>query len=51
MGRPSKQQKNNGQLYAFDMDGFIKSLPYEQHEYAAMMRDTQGTTSSWFGFL
>jgi hypothetical protein len=50
MGRPTKQQKNNGQLYAFDMDGFIKSLPYDQHEYAAMMRDTQGTTSSRFHF-
>ncbi|KAH7157104.1 AEX-3 domain-containing protein [Dactylonectria macrodidyma] len=42
MGRPSKQQKSNGQLYAFDMDGFMKSLPYEQHDYAAMMRETQG---------
>ena len=42
LGRPSREQKTNGQLYAFDMDGFVKSLPYEQHEYAAMMRDTQG---------
>ncbi|CAM1503863.1 Fc.00g014540.m01.CDS01 [Cosmosporella sp. VM-42] len=42
LGRPSRQQKSNGQLYAFDMDGFMKSLPYEQHEYAAMMRETQG---------
>ncbi|PFH56678.1 hypothetical protein XA68_16169 [Ophiocordyceps unilateralis] len=41
LGRPSKQQKSNGQLYAFDMDGFIKGLPYEQQEYAAMLRDTQ----------
>ncbi|KAF7551847.1 hypothetical protein G7046_g7598 [Stylonectria norvegica] len=41
LGRPSKQQKSNGQLYAFDMDGFMKSLPHEQHEYAAMMRETQ----------
>ncbi|KAM0301786.1 hypothetical protein HYE67_004452 [Fusarium culmorum] len=41
LGRPSKQQKSNGQLYAFDMDGFIKSLPHDQHDYAAMMRETQ----------
>lgn len=42
LGRPSKEQRNNGQLYAFDMDGFIKSLPYEQQEYAVTLRDTQG---------
>lgn len=42
LGRPTKDQKSNGQQYAFDMDGFIKSLPYDQQEYAAMMRDTQG---------
>lgn len=42
LGRPNKQQKSNGQLYAFDMDGFIRSLPYDQQEYATMMRDTQG---------
>ncbi|KAF4979532.1 hypothetical protein FZEAL_4300 [Fusarium zealandicum] len=41
LGRPSKQQKSNGQLYAFDMDGFMKSLPHDQHDYAAMMRETQ----------
>ncbi|WAO87916.1 Hypothetical protein NCS54_00523900 [Fusarium falciforme] len=41
LGRPSRQQKSNGQLYAFDMEGFMKSLPYEQHDYAVMMRETQ----------
>ncbi|KAL9943442.1 hypothetical protein D7B24_007797 [Verticillium nonalfalfae] len=41
LGRPSKDQKNNGRMYAFDMDGFIKSLPYDQQEYANMMRETQ----------
>ncbi|KAK4154131.1 AEX-3 domain-containing protein [Chaetomidium leptoderma] len=41
LGRPTREQKSNGQLYAFDMDGFIRSLPYEQQEYATMMRDTQ----------
>ena len=42
LGRPSKVQKSNGQLYAFDMDGFIKSLPYDQQEYSTMLRETQG---------
>lgn len=46
LGRPTKQQKSNGQLCAFDMDGFIKSLPYDQQEYATMMRDTQGMNST-----
>ncbi|KAI1433209.1 dDENN domain-containing protein [Xylaria sp. CBS 124048] len=41
MGRPSKEQKNNGQLFAFDMNGFIKSLPHDQQEYAGMMKETQ----------
>ena len=43
LGRPTREQKANGQHYAFDMDGFIRSLPYDQQEYATMMRDTQGT--------
>lgn len=42
LGRPTREQKANGQLYAFDMDGFIRSLPYDQQDYATMMRDTQG---------
>ncbi|KFA71669.1 hypothetical protein S40288_08070 [Stachybotrys chartarum IBT 40288] len=41
MGRPSKQQKGKGQLFAFDMDGFIRSLPHDQQDYATMMRQTQ----------
>ncbi|KAL2135634.1 hypothetical protein VTI74DRAFT_7584 [Chaetomium olivicolor] len=41
LGRPTREQKANGQLYAFDMDGFIRSLPYDQQDYATMMRDTQ----------
>ncbi|KAJ4307098.1 hypothetical protein N0V88_000474 [Collariella sp. IMI 366227] len=41
LGRPNREQKSNGQLYAFDMDGFIRSLPYDQQDYATMMRDTQ----------
>lgn len=46
LGRPTKLQKENGQLYAFDMNGFIKSLPYDQQGYATMMRDTQGETQT-----
>jgi hypothetical protein len=42
LSRPTREQKSNGQLYAFDMEGFIRSLPYDQQEYATMMRDTQG---------
>ncbi|KAH6676076.1 dDENN domain-containing protein [Plectosphaerella plurivora] len=42
LGRPSKEQKTNGRMYSFDMDGFVKSLPYDQQDYANMMRETQG---------
>lgn len=45
LGRPSKQQKSNGQIYAFDMAGFIKSLPHDQQEYATMLRETQGMST------
>ncbi|TQS31835.1 hypothetical protein Golomagni_07873, partial [Golovinomyces magnicellulatus] len=41
LGRPSRQQKSNGQMFSFDMDGYIKNLPYDQQEYSTMMRDTQ----------
>ncbi|KAK6825093.1 hypothetical protein PG987_012587 [Apiospora arundinis] len=41
LGRPSKDQRNSGQLYAFDMNGFIKSMPYDQQEYGTMMKETQ----------
>lgn len=42
LGRPTKEQKNSGQLYGFDMDGFLKSLPHDQQEYTAMLKQTQG---------
>ena len=51
LGRPSKQQKSNGRHYAFDMDGFIKSLPHDQQEYTTMMRETQGKLFSVFHVL
>ncbi|KAI1388327.1 DENN-domain-containing protein [Hypoxylon trugodes] len=41
LGRPTRDQKKNGQLYGFDMNGFIRSLPYDQQEYATMMKETQ----------
>ncbi|KAI8963387.1 DENN-domain-containing protein [Daldinia sp. FL1419] len=41
LGRPTKEQKKNGQLYGFDMNGFIKSLPHDQQEYVTMMKETQ----------
>ncbi|RDW91523.1 hypothetical protein BP5796_02688 [Coleophoma crateriformis] len=41
LGRPSREQKNAGQLYGFDMDGFMKSLPGDQLEYITMLKQTQ----------
>lgn len=35
-------QKKNGQLFAFDSNGFIKSLPKENAEYVQMLQQTQG---------
>ncbi|CAK7218724.1 hypothetical protein SCUCBS95973_003578 [Sporothrix curviconia] len=40
--RPTKEQKANGQVFAFDINGFVKSLPYDQQEYVSMLRNTQG---------
>lgn len=40
--RPTKEQKNSGQIYGFDMNGFMKSLPHDQQEYTAMLKQTQG---------
>ncbi|KAI0181941.1 DENN-domain-containing protein [Hypoxylon sp. FL1284] len=39
--RPTKDQKSSGQMFGFDMNGFIKSLPYDQQEYVTMMKETQ----------
>ena len=43
LGRPTKDQKANGQLYTFDMGAYIRGLPYDQQDYATMMKDTQST--------
>jgi hypothetical protein len=45
---PNSQQKASGQLYGFDMDGFIRSLPDDQADYAAMLKQTQGTSHNTF---
>jgi hypothetical protein len=45
---PNSQQKASGQLYDFDMDGFIRSLPDDQADYAAMLKETQGTSHNIF---
>ena len=42
LGRPTKEQKSSGQAYSFDMNGFLKSLPHDQQEYTAMLKQTQG---------
>ncbi|KAL1887342.1 hypothetical protein Sste5346_010281 [Sporothrix stenoceras] len=41
LGRPTREQKSNGQVFAFDIGGFIKSLPYDQQEYVSTLRNTQ----------
>jgi hypothetical protein len=43
LNRPTREQKSSGQLYGFDMEGFLKSLPHEQQEYTTMLKQTQGT--------
>lgn len=48
--RPTKAQKSQGRLYGFDMDGFIRSLPGEQHDYMEMLKQTQGTYLDYFPF-
>ncbi|KAI9706298.1 MAG: hypothetical protein M1820_004873 [Bogoriella megaspora] len=42
LGPPNSQQKKSGLLYSFNMDGFLKSMPYEQQEYMKMLQQTQG---------
>ncbi|CAG8982430.1 hypothetical protein HYALB_00007109 [Hymenoscyphus albidus] len=41
LGRPNRDQKNSGQIYGFDMAGFIRSLPGDQQEYINMLKQTQ----------
>jgi hypothetical protein len=38
----SNEQRKNGMLYSFNVDGFIKSLPGECGEFMGMLRNTQG---------
>ena len=54
LNRPTREQKSSGQLYGFDMDGFLRSLPHEQHEYTAMLKQTQGMSPplpSWINHI
>ncbi|KIW05127.1 hypothetical protein, variant 2 [Verruconis gallopava] len=40
--RPAKgEQRANGMLFKFDLEGFIKSLPHDTAEYMATLQDTQ----------
>lgn len=48
---PNKEQKAGGQIYGFEMDGFVRSLPGEMAEYVAMLRQTQGMSSPIFYFV
>ncbi|TVY64164.1 DENN domain-containing protein [Lachnellula suecica] len=41
LNRPTREQKSSGQIYGFDMDGFLRSLPVEQQEYITMLKQTQ----------
>lgn len=34
-------QRKSGKMYSFNMDGFLRSLPAENAEYMAMLRQTQ----------
>ena len=53
LGRPTREQKSSGQIYGFDMEGFLKSLPHEQQQYIAMLKQTQGRsfTSIFYTFI
>lgn len=42
LGAPNSGQKKSGMLYSFNMDGFLRSMPSENQEYFAMLRETQG---------
>jgi hypothetical protein len=39
---PTKEQSRSRQFYGFDLDGFIRSLPSDQADYIAMLKQTQG---------
>lgn len=41
LGPPNKDQKKAGQLYGFNMEGFLHSLPHENCEYMRLLQQTQ----------
>jgi hypothetical protein len=36
------EQRKNGLLYSFNVDGFVKSLPHDSAEFMNVLRNTQG---------
>lgn len=44
----TKEQKAAKQLYAFDMEGFERSLPGEMSDYVGALRQTQGMSNLQF---
>lgn len=48
---PNKDQKKAGLLYAFNMDGFMKSLPHENADYMRVLQQTQGISIYIAGFV
>lgn len=42
MGVASGEEKRSGRQYAFQADGFLKSLPSEHAQYMNFLKDTQG---------
>ena len=42
MQAPSTEQRKNGMVYRFNMNGFLRSLPHENADYIAVLQQTQG---------
>jgi DENN (AEX-3) domain/uDENN domain len=40
------EQRKNGLLYSFNVDGFVKSLPHDCAEFMSVLRNTQGKLAS-----
>ena len=52
LGAPSKEQKKSGLLYSFNMDGFIRSLPHENADYARnVLKESQCKSLSSRSFI
>lgn len=42
MNPANAEEQKNGQLYRFNMDGFVNSVSHDHKEYLSSLRDTQG---------